>query len=236
MPGEKIEKIREMVKLVRRSLFTEKELRRVEVIMLRYEDGEVAKDCVARITENTDWPFKLTVYDTRSQPRPTNISKVWNKLIRESTCDYVMILDSDVFVPKLEPCWLTRMMGTFEKDCHVVVPRVNRTSCPQMKADRAEEYPAEPERLKEILAAQCVLYEKEIFEKIGYFDEDFLLYGQDSEWGDRLLKSPFKGYVRTDVLLDHIGSYAINKAVKIDNYDSSLEREYAGILFKEKTK
>jgi len=222
-------KVKEIVKQVRQSLPTEKETKRVEIIMLKYKDPEVEKKCVSKIIENTDYPFKLTVYDNR--PGTKNISKIWNKLIKESTCDYVCILDSDAFVPK---GWLTEMMKCFKKDnCYVAVPRVNNTSCPQQHFDHAED--KDPEVLEHILAAQIVLYKKEVFEKVGYFDEEFLLYGQDSEWSDRLLKSSCKGYVVPRVLVDHVGSYSIKKTTKEGTYDPGVEREYAGILFRRKT-
>jgi len=221
--------VKKIVEAVRAPLANEKEIKMVEIIMLKYKDPEVETRAVQHIIENTDYPFKLTVYDNRVNNK--NISKIWNKLIKESTCDYVCILDSDAFVP---PGWLTKMMSTFEKeDCYVVLPKVSNTSCSQQRADKEED--KEPEVLKEILAAQCVLYKKEIFEKIGYFDEDFLLYGQDSEWGDRLLKSKYKGYVRPDVLVKHVGSVSIKKTRKEGSYNPQIERIYAGTLFRKKT-
>lgn len=218
--------IKKIVEDVRKPLAKEGEIKMVEVIMLKYKDPEVETKAVKHIIENTDYPFKLRVYDNRVNGK--NISKIWNKLIKESNCDYVCILDSDAYVPK---GWLTKMMKTMEKG-YVVVPRVTNTSCPQQK--QRDEYSGVDEKLKEIIAAQIVLYKKEIFDKIGYFDEEFLLYGQDSEWGDRLLKSKYDGYVRNDVLVEHEGSHSINKCA--NEYNAGVEREYARVLFNNKTK
>ena len=219
---------------VRAPVPTERELKMVEIVVLKYRDPEVETKCAQDVINNTDWPYKLVLYDNR--PGTKNFSKIWNKLIRESTCDYVLVMDSDIFVPKLGLCWLTRMMKTFEEfpDCWAVVPRVNRTSCSQQWAQVAEE--RLPTVLTEPFAAQCVLYKKTIFDRVGWFDEDFLFYGQDSEWSHRAMKKGHKTYIRHDVLMDHGKHTSIGKAAKKGEFDRQLEGEYAQKLFHEKTR
>lgn len=231
----------EVVRQVGLPIPTERELKRVEIVVLKYKDPEVETKCAQLLIENTEWPYKLNFYDNR--PGTKNMSKIWNKLIRESTCDYMVIMDSDIFVPKLGPCWLTRLMDTFEKksDCLVVSPRVTKTSCVQQKGSVAED--KESERFREAFAGMCTLYKKEVFEKVGYFDEDFLLYGSDTEWAFRSLKFGVGAYLRPDVVVDHISHYSTGKEAKAAKlavvktlYDASIEREYAGELYNEKTK
>jgi len=231
---ERRQELEKIIKEVKRPLPTEAQLKRVEIIVLKYMEPEVEVECAKSIIENTDWPYKLNFYDNR--PGVKNFSKTWNKLIKESTCDYVLILDSDVFVPRLSPCWLTRMMETFRnyKNCYVVVPRVTKTSCDKQRGSKAEN--KKPERMKEIFAAQCVLYKKEVFDKIGYFDEDFLFYGQDSEWSYRAINSDCGVYLRHDVLVEHVGHYSLKKAARNLEYNKIIEREYAETLFEKKTK
>ena len=240
-PEERREKIDEVIRQVRLPIPNEQELKRVEIVVLKYKDPEVETKCAQLLIENTEWPYKLNFYDNR--PGTKNMSKIWNKLIRESTCDYLVIMDSDIFVPKMGPCWLTRLMDTFEKksDCLVVSPRITKTSCVQQKGSVAED--KEPEKFHEAFAGMCTLYKKEVFEKVGYFDEDFLLYGSDSEWAFRCLKSGAGAYLRPDVVVDHISHYSTGKearaaklAVVKTLYDASIEREYAGELYNEKTK
>lgn len=236
-PGDKnLEELRamdEIVSQVKMPLPSDHDIKRVEIIILKYKDPEVEARCAKQILENTDWPYKLNLFDNR--PGTKNMSKAWNKLIRESTCDYIIIMDSDIFVPKLTPCWLTRLMSTFMfDDCHVVLPKVTVTSCPEQKASKAENKP--PEHITARFAGMCVLYKKEIFDKIGYFDEEFLLRGSDIEWVGRLLKSQYKAYIRPDVLVDHHGSYSTKKANKNAEYSRALERIYANTLYNEKVK
>jgi len=237
-PEERKIKIDEVIRQVRLPIPSEKELKRVEIVILKYKDPEVETKCAQLLIENTQWPYKLNFYDNR--PGTKNMSKIWNKIIRESTCDYLVIMDSDIFVPKLSPCWLTRLMNTFDKkpDCLVVSPRVTKTSCIQQKGSVVED--REPERFHEAFAGMCTLYKKEVFDKAGYFDEDFLMYGSDSEWAFRCLKSGAGAYLRPDVVVDHISHYSTSKEAKapkiVQAYDASIEREYASELYNEKTK
>ncbi|MCX6786182.1 MAG: bifunctional glycosyltransferase/class I SAM-dependent methyltransferase [Candidatus Komeilibacteria bacterium] len=231
--AEKNEQLSIIKKLVEQPIPLESSVKRVEIIVLKYKDPEVEVDCAKNILENTDWPYKMVFYDNRVGVK--NTSKIWNKLFREATCDYVLIIDSDAFVPKLTPCWLTRMMSTFEKypDCYVVVPKITRTSCDEQRADMAEE--KEPTRMTEFFAAQCVLFKKEIFNKVGWLDEDFLFYGQDSEWAVRTMKKGYPIYLRHDVLINHLGHYSAKKAAKNNEFNRKIEAEYAQKLFEEKT-
>lgn len=218
-----------------RELPTNANLRRVEIIILTYNVPDMEGEAVRRIVANTDWPYKIVLFDNR--PGTKNMSKVWNQLIRESTCDYLIIMDSDVLVPRLSPCWLTRLMSTFDDhtNCAVVTPKVTRTSATAQRATQAVDSPAE--RLSTEFAGMCTLYRKDIFGEVGYFDEDFLLYGSDSEWAERLLRSPHGAYVRPDVVVDHIAHYSTKRAnaTESTSYDYAYEREYAGELLKKKT-
>ena len=219
---------------VRALVPTEKELKMVEIIVLKYKDPEVETRCAVDVINNTNWPYKLTMYDNRLGTK--NFSKIWNKLIRESTCDYVIVMDSDIFVPNLNPCWLSLMMKTFDEypDAWAVVPRVNRTSCLQQLAQEAEN--KLPTVLTEPFAAQCVLYKKGVFDHVGWFDEDFLFYGQDSEWSHRAMAKGCKTYIRHDVLMDHGKHTSIGKAAKKGEFDRTLEGEYAQKIYHEKTR
>lgn len=227
--------MREIRKLVELPLPTDAELKRVEIIVLKYKDPEVETICASRIIENTEWPYKLTFFDNR--PGTKNMSKIWNELIRKSTCDYIVFMDSDVFVPKQEPCWLTKLMSTFEEtqECYLVSPKVTKTSGVQQKA--AVAINGKPERLTTDFAGMCVLYKKDIFDKVGYFDEEFLLYGSDVEWSRRFIVSKYAGYVRPDVLVDHVGHYSTTKAQKAEPAQATwgaVEKIYADEMLKKK--
>lgn len=201
--------------------------KRVEIIMLKFKESrEVIGQAVSDIIENTDWPFKLTVFDNRLNT--ANTSRAWNKLIQESTCDYVLLIDSDCFVPKLSPCWLTRMMESI--DMHgIVIPMVDNTGSPSHKSSKALEY-GQWVTNTTIWSGMCFLFKKSLYDRLGPFDERFYLYGQDSEWAFRASKQG--GVVmRRDVLIHHLGNYSMSK-----NENASMDKIYASKLYQYLTK
>jgi cellulose synthase/poly-beta-1,6-N-acetylglucosamine synthase-like glycosyltransferase len=225
---EKFEKIKQ---LADRPLKTEAEMGMVELVIMAYNEHDMVADVVGHMIKNANYPFKLTVLNNISQITPINFSRVWNKMINETTCDFIGFFDSDVF---FQPDWLKRMMESFnDPEIELVVPVLDNTSSPQARAVKEASYPSfEP--LREVVTGQAVIYRRSTFEKHGLFDERFLLYGQDSEWGVRFKKNGGKGLVRKDVFCHHIGSVSLKKFAEDnkDLYDASLEREYARLLFR----
>lgn len=218
---QELERIKELAKI---PMTSDSETKRVEIIMLKFkEEPEIINDSVSRIINHTNWPFKLTVFDNRLNT--ANTSRAWNKLIKESTCDYVLIIDSDAFVPtSIEPCWLTRMMQSID-ETGIVIPVVDNTGSPSHKASRAEEYPSSS-RNQTIWSGMCFLFKKSTYEQLGEFDERFYLYGQDSEWAFRAKKIG-GATMRKDVFVHHIGNYSMSK-----NENSGIDKLYASQLYK----
>lgn len=220
--------------LADRPLKTEKEMKMVELVIMAYNEHDMVAQVVGEMIKHANYPFKLTVLNNIAQITPINFSKVWNKMINETNCDFIGFFDSDVFFQK---DWLKRIMETFEdKTVDLVVPVLDNTSSPQAKATKEAPYPS-TEVLNQIVTGQAVVYRRATFEKFGLFDERFLLYGQDSEWGARFKRMGGKGIVRRDVFCHHIGSVSLKKFAEDnkDLYDSSVEREYARRLFKHLT-
>src|SRR3989344_2001792 len=220
-----------LMQQIQKPLPTDKELKRVEIVVLNYKAPEIEAECAKRLIQHTNWPYKLNLFDNRIGSK--NMSKIWNRAVRESTCDYIVIMDSDVYVPKLSPCWLTRMMETFDKhsDCYLVSPMVTRTSGFQQQADKPRDRP--PDKLTEEFGGMCLLFKKEVFNKVGWFDEKYLLFGTDTEWSIRLIRSKDSaGYLRPDVVVDHVWHASTAKAAVDERaeYNFRVEKEYSNKL------
>lgn len=217
---ETILKIRKLAEV---EVKDDKELKRVEIIMLKFKESkEVIDDAISRIIHNTNWPFKLTIFDNR--PNTPNTSRVWNKLVRESTCDHILLIDSDAFVPKCEPCWLTRMMESID-ETGVVIPVSNQVGGAHQKVSGPEDYPSSVINT-DVWSGFCFLFTKDVFKKLGDFDEKYYIYGSDSEWSLRVGANG-GAVMRKDVFVEHIGSYSFNQ-------DPIREEDklYARTLFK----
>lgn len=207
----------------------ERELRMVEIVVLKWRLPGVEVRCAEQIIRNTDWPFKLVLYDNR--PNTPNTSRIWNKLIRAATCDFVLVVDSDVFVPRLEPCWLTRMVETFNApDCRLVVPLTNRCASPHQRADGPEPYPAAVADNR-VWAGFCFLMRRSLLDEVGPFDEDFVGYGQDSEFAVRLARLGGGAYVRRDVWVEHLHGSSFKAAAASGEHDAAADRAYAQELY-----
>lgn len=205
---------------------TEQETKRVEIIMLKFKDEEIEKKAISRIIDNTKHPFKLTIYDNR--PNTANTSRIWNKLIKESTCDYVMLIDSDAFVPDTDPCWLTRMMESID-DTGLVIPVSSTPGGANQQVAGATKYP-DPVVNNGIWSGYCFLFKKSLYEELGDFDEEFYIYGQDSEWAHRSKKTG-GAIMRKDVFVEHVGSASFKACHERGELDRDMDKVRARALF-----
>lgn len=211
---------------------TERDMRMVEIVVLKWKCPDIEAYCAECILQFTDWPFKLNFYDNRLNT--PNTSRIWNKLIRDATCDYVCVIDSDAYVPHTNPCWLTRMMECFdEPDCRLVTPVTNRCASHQ-RVEGPEQYPAY-DRDDRVWSGFCFLLRKSLLDEVGPFDEEFVGYGQDSEFAVRLARNGGGTYVRRDVFIDHVHGASFKAAAASGEYDTGADREYAQRLYLAKT-
>jgi len=214
-------------------MVSESDIDMVEIILLKWKVPNIESESVSKIIHHTSWPFKLVVYDNRWNT--PNAARIWNKLIRQATCEYICLLDSDAFVPSgPEPCWLTRMMETFSHhpDCKLVIPVTNRCSSPQQKVP-VEAYPS-VERNDEVWSGFCFLFRRTLMDEVGWFDEDFVGYGQDSEFSIRLARAGGGTYVRKDVFVEHVHGASFGEATRTGQYDAQADRAYAQALYLQK--
>lgn len=231
---DSIAKIKALAKV---PLVDDREVKRVEIIILKFkEPPEVIDKCISRIIHNTDWPFKLTIFDNRLNP--PNTSKIWNKLVSEATCRYVLIMDSDAFVAphKTDPCWLSRMMESID-ETGFVVPVSSSGGGAHQHVSGPLPYPSMV-RNKDIWSGYCFLFDREgeslknhIADASGaMFDERFYIYGQDSEFAHRVGKHG-GAVMRKDVFVEHIGGFSFKQdPVRED------DKLYARELFRYLTK
>lgn len=227
----------DFVKMIEKPMEDDNKLKRVEIIILKYKSPEIEKECINRIIEHTNHPYKLNIFDNR--PNSANTSKIWNKLVKEATCDLILIMDSDALVT---PGWLEPLVAAMDNpDCAMSVPSmgVSRATPIQEMHDKSA-----PERVvKSHMSGFCFLIHKERFNKLGDFDERFYVYGEDSEFCDRIIyKSDYHIYFCPASLVYHgtcanqseniwKTSYSVIKAEEDGELDVSLDRQYARLLY-----
>lgn len=207
--SERTEKIAKIKALAKQPLSMEREGKRVEIIMLKFKESPgIIDKAISRIVHNTDWPFKLNIFDNRPLPgeeNNRNTSKIWNFLVAQSTSDYIVIIDSDAYVPvktEGEPCWLTRMMESLP-ETGFVIPVSSTGGGAHQHVGGPEKYPSAVVN-KDIWSGYCFLFNRHAFNQVGRFDERFYIYGQDSEFAHRVGKRG-GAVMRKDVYVEHIG-------------------------------
>jgi len=229
---QRIAKIRA---LARKPLSTAREEKRVEIIMLKFkEPPELIDKAMSRIVHNTDWPFKLTIFDNRpleGEENNRNTSRIWNFLVEQSTCNYVLIIDSDAYVPvtKDGPCWLTRMMESID-ETGVVIPVCSIGGGAHQHVNGPEPYGSK-EINKDAWSGFCFLFDWRRVWATEKFDPRFYIYGQDSEWAIRVGRKYGGAVMRKDVFVEHIGGASF----KLDPVRED-DKLYARELFKYLTK
>lgn len=84
---------------------------------------------------------------------------------------------------------------------------------------------------QDIFSGACVLVKKEVFEKVGLFNEDYFLYFEDSEFAKRVKDTGFKIYYNGQTSLSHKVSQSTGIGSKISDYYHSRNRLIFGMKY-----
>ncbi|MBI2017895.1 glycosyltransferase [Candidatus Daviesbacteria bacterium] len=82
-----------------------------------------------------------------------------------------------------------------------------------------------------IFSGACVLIKKEVFEKVGMFNEDYFLYFEDSEFAKRATDAGFKTYYNGQVSIYHKVSQSTGIGSKITDYYHTRNRLIFGMKY-----
>lgn len=188
----------------------------VDIILPVHNALEITSECIRVLYERTSWPFHLIVVDDSSdlviQDRLKDLASKYgftllvnrknrgfsasvNRGMRAGTNPYILLLNSDVLVT---PDWLTKMMiALLSNDKHQIVnPVTNNTAlinvpitpgCSYLDMNVAlERY--SPRAYPEIMPTGfCFLFRRELTDQIGYLDESFRNYGEESDYWMRTI-------------------------------------------------
>ena len=182
---------------------------RVEIIILKYKIPEFEKRCVGYIIDNTDLntPYQINLYDTRKIP--CHFSRIWNGLIKQSSCEYIVIMDSDAFIHTKN--WLELMFQAYES-----LPNTSIGVSGLDNGGTLEQRERKNQGAVKVYSGTPVIgfYKRDIFEKVGYFNEDprFAVFGQDTEWVWRANHLGYPSVLQTNVIAEHVCNASTRKA------------------------
>ena len=131
-----------------------------------------------------------------------------NLVIRKSHADYIVIMNNDIEVPKN---WLNDLITVAESDKQIgLVSPINRTGRRLILGGKLTEggngkhvHKGEGIEL-DWLQASCLLVKKEVFDRIGLFDEQFEMgYYEDVDFCLRAKEAGFKLVCAENVIIEH---------------------------------
>lgn len=172
----------------------------VDIIIIKYGLPDYERETVEQVMRTVTTPYHLTVYD--NYPKDENLSVVWNRCIRNSTADYVLLLNNDTVPHK---GWLDKLLVGMEKENVGAVGAISNCAGGHQGGWKEPQ----EDRLVECttLSGFCMLIRKKAFDDIGGFDEAYKLYGEDSDFCLRLRSAGWK-------LLTQYGAYVYHHKAK----------------------
>lgn len=200
----------------------------VNIIVIGYNFQELEVICLKSIQQNTTYPYLLTFFDNFNSGY--TLTKIWNKLVQCSPCEFICLLNNDTQVQKN---WLDRMMATLltgPKDVGFVGPSTDQCHSLQKTIDKlemADRYFGKAIRMTDPISGFCFLFRKSLWKKLGGFDEKYTLYGQESDLIDRAQNLGYYGYWRQDAFVHHVGE----ASVLASGINSKNEREKAKEIY-----
>ena len=140
-----------------------------------------------------------------------------NKGISESTGEYVLFFNDDVRI--IDPDWLNKLYLRLNKQGNGIVGALAAVAGKDYRfikrfiPEKADGIISTVDKsLNYYLEGWCVFMARKTLEEVGYFDESFFLYCEDSDFSFRITATGQKMSVVNNIGLRHLGS----SSVKID--------------------
>jgi GT2 family glycosyltransferase len=175
-----------------------------EIVIVKYGLPDLEAECVASLEQTTGVDFSITAHDNYDADE--HLSKVWNDLIRSSPAEYICLLNNDTRIEQAD--WLNKLLECFDDDpkTGAAGPMTNKTSGIQGKSKIRTRHKNIRRIKRGSLTGFCMLFPKSVWEEAGGFDEEFALYGEDSDFCMMLCKLGYNLAVRTDAFVFHHGA------------------------------
>jgi len=180
-----------------------------------------------------------------------NLSLLWNELSKSCNTEWVCFLNPDVL---LTPNWLKSMFDAIQSDDNkdniaVIGPSANEGST-KMDVPFTVGMPPSFGELLDLethartihgagdriirenakVYGHCYMVRKSIFDELGGFDTDFPLYGQDTDYNNRVIENGYRVVQARQSYVWHWGGYTGRNEIK----RISIDKKNAVELCKQK--
>ena len=196
---------------------------RASLVIAVYNQVDYTRQCIESIARCTQVPYELILIDNGSMDgtkkflgtvkatvisNPVNFgcAKAWNQGIRASSGEVIGILNNDIVVT---PGWLEGLLSFMENTGHgMVCPSAREGKLDYDLDGYAQEFVRRCGRAarSDDMYAACMLIRRDVFERVGLFDEAFLYGGcEDIDFLWRIKQAGFSVGMTGSVLIHHFG-------------------------------
>lgn len=200
----------------------------VSLVIPVYNQVVHTMQCVESIQRLPDRPKEVIVIDNASTDGTaaylktasvrviTNAAnlgcaKAWNQGVRASRGEVIGILNNDIVVT---PGWLPSLLAFLERTgCGIVSPAMREGPLDYDLDQYAAEFTAACRiATRPGFLGPCMLIRREVFERIGDFDEEFIFGGcEDTDFLWRAQKAGFQTAVTGSAFIHHFGMVTQNE-------------------------
>ena len=194
----------------------------VSLVIPLYNQLDYTRGCIASIEACTKMPYELILVNNGSQDGTNNFlsavshavisnetnlgcARAWNQGVRASKGEVIGILNNDIVVT---PGWLEGLLTFMHQSGYGIVCPSAREGPLDYDLDRYARdftFRCSAATRRELYGA-CFLVRREIFERIGLFDEGFTYGGcEDIDFQWRAMASGFGVAITGSVLIHHYG-------------------------------
>jgi GT2 family glycosyltransferase len=226
---------------------------KVGIVVVNFNTTKLLLKGLKTLDENTDPNlYDISIIDNGSDPRPAlkkcipskfahcltsfkknaGLSKAWNYGINKLSPLDIVVIGSDVSF--FDKNWLPNIVKSSEDN-----PSFGMIHAHCLREDRVEDerydryYPVDRESISEVMRMRhdCVYVRRELYDKVGLYNENFFLFGGDVDLQIRAKRAGWKfGYCGTSKVIHIRGASSKYAPARVRKVDDDLFFKLYGCL------
>ncbi len=202
------------------------------ISILTFNSAKIIAECLSNFSEDAFDKYEIFVIDNASKDNTLQIVKenfpkvqiIANKqnigfgranniVLRNATTEFSLILNPDAFIEELE---IEKCLEILKKNKFIAIasPIIfgskEAANSFQIAAKKEETYSS-----VKFLVGGVMFLRNEVFQKIGFFDEQYFMFAEDGEICDRAIKSGFMNAEINIAKAWHLGANSSEKTLQI---------------------
>jgi len=225
---------------------------RVSVVIVTYNSSDTVSDCIESILENYPLSKEIFVIDNASEDgsvgliasRFPSVHMIVNALNRGFAAannqafpgckgEYILFLNPDAALTSKA---LETMIGFMDQNRHIGLAGAKIVNPDgTLQESISYRYPGEKHTSGELngmkgsiacVLGACMIARTDLIRKIGGFDEDYFLYGEDQELCLQVRRHGYEiGYI-TEAVIIHIGGHSERSSIPEELWKKKTRAEY----------